>query len=483
MRVLHLSTVDQAGGAARAAWNLSQALRAIGCDSRMLVRDPVPQPRDHPAVIQAGRRDKALEERHHEASFIQRKLVNPSRSPVSNTWFSLPEPGWDISGHPEVARAEVLHLHWVSGFLSPASIALLQETGKPVFWTLHDQRPFTGGCHFSAGCRRFQNDCEPCPQLVGKAMFGLTRAALAEARRRMDPQRLTVICPSVWMAECARRSALFSASQIEVIPYGVDTEVFRPGSADAREQLGWPGDGIVLLAGAWETGEIRKGFGLLTEALRICGGNAEFRREAQAGRIRLVLFGRDNPLEGLPLPVECLGRIDSPKDLARVYAAANVLLVPSIEDNLPNTMLEALCCGTPVIGFRIGGMPDAITPGENGRLVDEVSAAALAAELQAFCLDPRRRELDRAQIASAAAQQFRLDRQAESCLALYRAAAGSRQVGTGTARPVCRAPASPEYEREFGELLQAAKRAQWQTRLVKIGRRIGLGRRNARAND
>ncbi len=482
LRALHISTFDRAGGAARTTGNLCAGLQELGCDTHILVRDLI---LPSPDVVQAVSSDKHLVRRHHQASLIQRKLVNPARSPFTNTWFSLPEPGWDISGHPSVLSADVLHLHWVSGFLSPASIALLQKAGKPVLWTLHDQRPFSGGCHFSAGCRRFERDCDACPQLEGPLMFGLTQGALAEARRQIDPARLTIVSPSQWMANCARSSALFSNSRIEVIPNSVNSEDFKPAGPASRHQLGWPDDTIVLLAGAGEIGEIRKGFGLLLEALRICWNRPEFKREAQAGRIRLVLFGKAQTLEQMPLPVQFLGRVDSQKDLARIYTAADVALVPSIEDNLPNTMLEALCCGTPVIGFNIGGLPDGVTPGENGWLVGDVSPLALARELLAFCLEPRHRKFDRATVSKLAAERFSIRRQAEKCLALYNELISANRGQADAARqtPVAQARPSDEYEREFVELLRDARRAQWRNRWLGLRRALGISRRQHRATD
>src|SRR5262249_19568734 len=150
------------------------------------------------------------------------------RTSVSNTFFSLPTPAYDLSRHPLVAEADVIHLHWVATLLSPAGIAQLQRLGKPLVWTLHDQRAFTGGCHFSAACDHYQHECTPCPQLQ-RDPARLTAAILADSLATVEPG-ITVVCPSRWLADCAQKSALFRKFRIEVIPYGLDVARFRPSS-------------------------------------------------------------------------------------------------------------------------------------------------------------------------------------------------------------------------------------------------------------
>jgi len=138
----------------------------------------------------------------------------------------------------------------------------LLESGKPVLWTLHDQWGFTGGCHYSAGCEKYQSDCRDCPQLQDDR-FQIPYFVLKNKLSHF-PGRLTVVTPSQWLASCARKSKVFEKCRIEVIPYSLETDVFRPNSRqDAKNALGINPDAVTLLFGAWELEEKRKGLDLL----------------------------------------------------------------------------------------------------------------------------------------------------------------------------------------------------------------------------
>ena len=177
MRVALLSTTDLAGGAARAAFRLLHGLRALDHDCSMLVRKKLSEDRD---VCQVALDDGPLaKQREREAGRIRQYCIERNRTALSNTWFSLPIPGYDLARHERIQNADVVHLHWVSEFLSPFGIGKLQDLGKPLVWTLHDQRAFTGGCHYSAGCLRYEQDCLRCPQLR-EADFALTATNLRE---------------------------------------------------------------------------------------------------------------------------------------------------------------------------------------------------------------------------------------------------------------------------------------------------------------
>lgn len=472
MRVLHISTTDLSGGAARAAWNLVEGLRAAGCDARMLVKNKC-STAEH--VLGLGPAGADFTVREDLASLVKRKLINPDRDPISNSWFSLGEPALDISRHEEVQKADLLHLHWVSGFLSPSSINALQATGKPTVWSLHDQRPFTGACHFSAGCTRFERDCAPCALLL-KDPWRIPAEGLAESLRQIAPEHLHVLCPSRWMAGCAKASALFRSSTVHVVPYGVDTSAFQPRSSSARAGLGVKDDELLFLAGADQSGELRKGLRLLGEALTGLGASRE-------KLPKLMLFGAAEPPQGFNYPAQCLGRIDSQVKLAELYSAADAFLLTSTEDNLPNTMLEALCCGTPVIGFDVGGVPDVVVNRNNGLLVKSVSAGAYADALRDFCRDPDLRAcFDRGSISKAAREAFSRERQATSVLMLYGSMINSR--------PAFEAPRQPSqgetssriarptdaFAVTFSGWVREARKQQWKQRWQKLSRKLSLGR-------
>jgi len=313
------------------------------------------------------------------ADMIQRDCIRHRRTPVSNTFFSAGYPGIDLRLLPAIQEADVVHFHWVLGLVSPPAVSALLAAGKPIVWTLHDQRPFTGGCHFSAGCRKFERACVKCPQILEDTRW-LPEANLADEVFLLRSRGIHIVSPSQWLADCAAASAVFKGGPIHVIPYGVETDLFRPmEKATARKDLGLPPDGFHILFGADYGAEKRKGFCELSAALRQCFENAEFAQRLKEGSITLSYFGRaSQEIEDLGMPIHAHGHIASDEKMAKIYASASLYLLPSLEDNLPNTLLECLSSGTPVAAFRTGGIPDLVKDQTNGWLVPTGNACALA---------------------------------------------------------------------------------------------------------
>lgn len=371
-------------------YRLHQGLRKAGVESRVLVRDKKCADTD---VIQARlARDGQAADWKTEMDWLQSSCIDLNRSALSNTFFSLPDPAWDLSAEPAVGDADVLHLHWITGFLSPVAIATLQQLGRPMVWTMHDQRPFTGGCHFSSGCTGYATDCACCLQLANDR-FGIPKAVLADARQQIDTQRIQLVCPSRWLAESARQSALFRLAPIKVIPNGIDTRVFRPTPRpEAKQALGLAPDTVCFLFGADNADEKRKGLDLLLEALRLASSAPDFRRKVKRKKVVFLAFGHmSRETEGLAVPIRRLGRLDSEAELVRAYSAADVFLLPSLEDNLPTTLIESMCCGTPAIAFGVGGVPEVISHKVNGWLVAAGNAAELAEAILALARNGRQR--------------------------------------------------------------------------------------------
>jgi glycosyltransferase involved in cell wall biosynthesis len=349
MRILHLSHSDLQGGAARAAERLVRGLRLLGADARFLVKNKISDdPRTLQAIPAGGPEAASLEE---QATLVRKYCVERHRTPLSNSLFSLPVPACAVAAHEEISLADVVNLHWISGLVSPAEIGRVQALGKPVVWTLHDQRAFTGGCHYSAGCRNFAQLCRNCPQLEDDDL-GLAPAALQESISQIRPS-IAVVSPSRWLADFAAQSALFRQARVTVIPYGLDTEVFQPGRAEARRRLQWDDGAVYLLFGADNFAETRKGFDLFAppSAPAFSAPTSRKRRRGQENQFRL-LWQLPTTFPPSISPPRWLGRFDSDATLARIYAASDAFILPTREDNLPNTMLESTCCGTPVIGFR-----------------------------------------------------------------------------------------------------------------------------------
>ena len=471
MRVLHLSTYDVRGGAARSAYRLHQGLREIGLHSEMLVRrknspDPAVLELDADALRPARRAVKEWKQ-------IQHAWVDARRTPLSNTLFSTAFPGYDLPNHPAVRAADMLHLHWIWWMLSPQAVAALAQTGKPLVWTFHDQRAFTGGCHFSAGCRGFESGCEVCPQLR-PSKLSITAAALADTKALLPAEKITVISPSRWLADCASASQVFARSRIEVIPYGIDTSVFQPQEPSAaRAEFGINAKAFVFLFGADNTAEKRKGFGALIEALALLAKNPSVRARLASSEIQFVSFGEPHgaAAHNYPVPVLNVGRLDSDTRLARLYSAADALLLTSQEDNLPNVLLEALCCGTPAIAFDVGGVPDAVQHETNGLLVAPANADALAEAMARLSSSPELAARLRENCRSDAPERYALAAQARRYAALYEQLRPAQNTFATAADVTPVLPPGPHTAKLWPRLLTGARRhrrREWLRRFFPV---------------
>lgn len=420
VKVVHLSHTDGGAGAGRAAYRIHSALRNLEVDSRMLVS----QKRTADPFVQAMSSSGLGQWRGRVAEYLEartgRALARDSRvflSPARYGFF-----------HPVraavVREADVVAIYWINGaYIAPESLA---EINKPLVWRLSDAWPFTGGCHYPGTCERFESQCGDCPQL---RQPGPEDAAYCLWLRKQDAWRaldLTVVAPSNWMAGLARRSSLFTNRRVEVIPTGVDLERYRPGNrAAARARWGLPQDQLLILFGAMSpVDDVRKGYWELQKALEVVA------RSPLASRIQAIMFGSDIPLpvDLLPMPVVSLGCLQGDEALAAAYNCADVVIVPSLEDNLPNVALEAIACGAPVVAFDICGMPDIVTDGWNGRLVPRVDPECLGRTLVEILSDSERLLAMRLCARLHAQRSFSLKGQAKAYLELYEQIVAQRLI-------------------------------------------------------
>jgi glycosyltransferase involved in cell wall biosynthesis len=377
MKVLQLSTYDAGQGAARAALRLQQALRDFGVDSSMRVaaassgdawvRAPRSKPRQALALLRST------------ASWW---LSKPQRSgnPITHSLAALPS---RLDRELNRAGADLIHLHWLQDeFLSVEAIGRLRG---PVVWTLHDTWAFCGSEHYPASQadRRFVEGYRRGNRLAGDRGIDLDRWVWRRKQRAwagLRP-RLQLIAPSRWMAEQAAASALLAGVPCAVIPNALP-EVFRPISRpQARELLGWPQQRRLILFGAIDgAADPRKGWDLLEAAL---GQLASRRPDLEA-----VVLGQSQPAVAprSSVPLRYAGRLRDDLNLALAYAAADVVVVPSRLDNLPQSASEALACGTPVVAFRQGGMADLVEHRRSGWLAQPGDGQDLARGIS-WCLD------------------------------------------------------------------------------------------------
>lgn len=274
--------------------------------------------------------------------------------------FSPANFGKNLTRHPLVQQADVLHLHWVNqGLLSLRGIGQLGALGKRMVWTMHDTWAFTGGCHIFTDCDRFRQSCGHCPYLRQPAPNDLSHQVL-EKKRRFFPQNIQFVTCSAWLRDVALSSSLLAGRQVEVIPNPIDTNVFHPASesdrARWRREMGIAPEAKILLFVAMNLRDAHKGFRFLPEALH------HLKAQQPDLRLEVVVLGKSEPegLAALPYPVHALGLVHGAERLARIYGAADVFVTPSLADNLPNTVMESLACGTPVAAFRTGGIPEMV---------------------------------------------------------------------------------------------------------------------------
>ena len=374
LRVLHLGSSDIRGGAARGAYWLHRALLKGGIGSHMLVDrkftddQTVTAPANGNVVV---RRLRAIAER---APLI------PYRTTDESFWST----NWVPSAIPRAVRRiapDIVHVHWGGGGFLP--IGALAQFGCPVVWTLRDMWPFTGGCHYTAGCDRYETACGACPQLRSAAERDLSRQIFDRKRRAWRDVPLWPVPISHWLAERAQASPLLGRYPLEVIPNGVDTGLFHPPDPHAA-RIDWnlPADRRLILFGALNaTRDSRKGYAQLRDALRALAAGGLLDRHM------LVVFGADRIENAADLGIEvrAVGHIEDDRRLAALYGAADVMVAPSLQEAFGKTLIEAMACGTPVVAFAHGGPADIVAHGETGYLARPFDANDLAAGI-AWCL-------------------------------------------------------------------------------------------------
>ncbi|CAG5069731.1 D-inositol-3-phosphate glycosyltransferase [Dyadobacter sp. CECT 9623] len=368
--VLHLSTFHLEGGAGVAAARLHRALQKSGIDSHLLTQF---SSREKENVTSLA--DTKWQTRKAWSYFIAERLAfYPHEKDASVRFaFSPAEAGVDISEHPLVREATVIHLHWVNfGFLSISSLQKLFLLGKPIVWTLHDMWTFTGGCHYSRGCDKFLTHCGYCPYLAKPDRYDISFSQFEAKEALYAKPDLALISPSNWLDQMVKNAPLTAGNSSKCIPNCIDTQFFTPLDQNiVRVNLGLPVDKTLILFTGANIQDVRKGFSYFQEALALA--------KSHFPHIEVMIFGKadkDN-LVDFPVPVHYLGKITEPQGMVDAYNAADLIVVPSLEDNLPNTIMEAMSCGTPAVGFATGGIPEMIDHKKNGYVAELRSVLSL----------------------------------------------------------------------------------------------------------
>lgn len=368
MRVLIVNTSEKAGGAAVAAYRLTDALNNHGVKAKMLVRD-----KQTDTLTVVGLEHSLLTRWY----FLWERLVVFCRLHFSRHHLfevDIANTGTDITQLPEFKEADIIHLHWINqGMLSLGGIRKILRSGKPVVWTMHDIWPATAVCHLTLSCRRFTTQCCECRLLGGRS--GLVINVWRRKQRMLEAGSVYFVACSHWLAQEAKASALLKGHKITNIPNPIDTRIYnRCNKQEARQRLGLPLDRRLLLFVSQRVTNPNKGMDYLIEACRQINST-----EGQPPCEVVILGGHaDEVVEQLPMKAHALGYISDDRQIVDVYNAVDLFVLPSLSENLPNTIMEAMACGVPCVGFNVGGIPEEIDHKKNGYVAQYRDADDLA---------------------------------------------------------------------------------------------------------
>ena len=418
MRVLIVNTAERTGGAAIAANRLLHALNHNGIEAQMLVRD---RKTDASEVVNIPHSWRL------KANFLWERGIIWLANGLSKKGIfqvDIANAGTDITRMDAFQQADVIHLHWVNqGYLSLKNLERIMASGKPVVMTLHDQWYFTGICHYSGGCDKYRTQCEKCPMIKGVGA-DLARRVFDRKRAIYEGRNLTFVGCSRWMADLARQSALTSGHTVTNIPNAINTDVFTPmDKQEARKRHNLPLDKKLLLFGAQRITDKRKGFRYLAEACE----HISMHHPTLPNQLGVVVLGGDaqSVKEALPLPVYTVNYLSNEKDIAEIYNAADLFVTPSLQDNLPNTIVEAMACGTPCVGFNVGGIPEMINHQRDGYVADYCDSLDFAQGI-AWCLNDARHSALSAAARATAIATYSEAIAAQRYQAVYQAALSNR---------------------------------------------------------
>ncbi len=406
VKILHVNYNDSGGGSAKSVYRLHQTLLAEGVDSQLL-------------VSQKQRREKNISgAANWPANLLRRVRLAGDKIPLltyrKRDTISFSTQRWPnkIGRRIRSFKADLVNLHWVGHGMLP--IESLDELSSPLVWTLHDMWPISGGCHVHLDCLNYRYSCGRCPQLGSKTDHDLSNKIWLKKQKAWRKIPLTLVAPSRWMAELASESELLPMAKIEMIPHGVDTQIFRPlDKGAARESLALPQDKQIILFGAAGAGR-HKGFALLKEAAISLSPEIK-------SKLELIIFGPQKPglTQQFGFPVRSVGPIDDENKLAQFYAAADITAVPSLQESFGLIAAESLACGSPVVAFATSGLLDIVDHEQNGYLAQPFEIADLAHGITWLLQDQTRRASLATRGREKVERDFDLNLQAARYLALY----------------------------------------------------------------
>jgi glycosyltransferase involved in cell wall biosynthesis len=353
MKILVCNTLEKKGGAARSANRIVSCLKQDGLDT------------DFCYLYKDSQESKSL---IPKIDAIPKLLFSKRRkTPFSSSIFSFGKKNFVKKYNPDI-----LHLNYIN--MGMFSIKDIGNFKMPIVWTLHDSWTFTGGCHLPNDCERYTSRCGQCPALGSKKDSDLSRYIFSKKERYWNGKNITLVCPSKWMYENAKRSKLFENSDIQLIPNPIDTSIFKPkDKIEARKKYNLDLNKKYILFGSVDPlKDKNKGFELLKEALE----------NLKLQDVELIVFGTDEKEIEINIPVKSVGYIQKEEDMASLYSAADITVLTSRSENLPNVLIESLACGTPCVGFRVGGIPEILAEEDFGEIAEPFDSKSLSSAIQ-----------------------------------------------------------------------------------------------------
>ena len=375
MKVVLINTSDSKGGASIACRRLLFALDKLRCQVKMLVRD---KSTTHDLIISTG--TFFLKKKMNSFHMLLERIYFISKANSKKYWFifSPANTGENIAKNVHIKESDIIHLHWINqGFLSLKGLEKLVDLKKPIVWTLHDMWAFTGGCHHSADCESYKIMCANCPMLKNPATKDLSNSLWNKKSFIYKSANLNVVTCSKWLALCAQQSGLFKNIQVHSIPNPIDTNAFSPiNKSELRSKYNLTNSKRYILFGAENLKNTFKGFSFFVDALNeLILRDPKIKNETE-----VIVFGKSTPelIQLIPLNVINFSIVSSENKMIELYNMSDVYVTSSIQENLPNTIMESMSCGCPVVGFRIGGIPEMIDHQINGYVADYKSVSDLA---------------------------------------------------------------------------------------------------------
>jgi glycosyltransferase involved in cell wall biosynthesis len=367
MKVTVVNTTERNGGAAIACQRLFEAHQLCGHDVQYLFMDSETNESQSRFSFLAKYPKKLKQlklyfEKLHFSFFQKSKNFRFK--------YSTAKYGYDISKHPAIQEADVINIHWVQqGFLSIESIQKLIRTGKPLVWTLHDMWPFTGGCHYTEECQQHLKECGACFMLKNPSPTDLSHRLWLQKRDLYAQKNISFITSSKWLRDAALESSLLKNQSVQAIPIPVDSSFFKPKKKASDRKYS-------LLIQAMNLKDERKGLKYFLECLNYL----KEKHPDSISRIRVNYFGKTSSpiMEEIGFECKYYGFLSDPQAILDVYQDSDVLVMPSLQDNLPNVVLEGIACGLPVVGFNTGGIPEMVLHKENGYITEKHNSQGLA---------------------------------------------------------------------------------------------------------